>query len=59
MVMCHVTWIIVLVIPGPPKGPDGSIRSAGERREQLVLDVALEQLVGPGLWVAQDRVAER
>ena len=25
VVMCHVTWIIALVIPGPPKRLDGSI----------------------------------
>jgi hypothetical protein len=25
VVMCHVTWIMVLVVPGPPKGLDGSI----------------------------------
>ena len=28
VVMCHVTWIMVLVVLGPPKRLDGSI--AGE-----------------------------
>jgi hypothetical protein len=48
VVMCHVTWIIVLVARGPPKGVDGSV--AG--------DSLLSRRISPATpWMAAPRTA--